>query len=132
MTATSTTTLAFADNDALLAVRFLLELTSLACFGIWAWRRTPAPWRWILVIALPVAVGLAWGTFTVPDDPSRGDPGSVDTPGPLRLLLELAVFFGAVAALHGAGLRRAARWLLVVMVAYQLLAYDRIGWLLSH
>jgi hypothetical protein len=37
-----------------------------------------------------------------------------------------------VAALHFAGLRRAARWLLAVMVAYQILAYDRVGWLLSH
>ncbi|MFD8828320.1 YrdB family protein [Streptomyces sp. NPDC059605] len=127
-----TITLALANNNAVLAVRFLLELASLACFGIWAWRRTPAPWRWLLAIALPVAVGWAWGTFTVPDDPSRGDPGSVDTPGPLRLLLELAVFFGAVAALHFAGLRRAARRLLVIMVAYQILAYDRIGWLLGH
>lgn len=126
------TTSALANNDAMLAVRFLLELVSLACFGIWAWRRTPTPWRWLLVIALPVAVGWAWGTFTVPDDPSRGETGSVDTPGPLRLLLELAVFFGAVAALYVADLRRAAVWLLVIMVAYQILAYDRIGWLFSH
>jgi hypothetical protein len=124
--------LALAGNGALLAVRFLLEVASVVCAGVWAWRRTPAPWRWVLVIALPVAVGWAWGTFTVPDDPSRGEDGDVRTPGPLRLLLELAVFFGAVGALHLAGLRRAARWLLVVVVAYQILAYDRIGWLLSH
>jgi hypothetical protein len=121
-----------ADSGPLLAVRFLLEVASLVCVGIWAWRRTPAPWRWLLVVALPAVVGWAWGTFTVPDDPSRGENGDVSTPGPLRLLLELAVFLGAVGALHLAGLRRAARWLLVVVVAYQVLAYDRIGWLLGH
>jgi hypothetical protein len=122
----------FADSDALLAVRFLLEVTSLVCLGIWAWRRTPDPWRRLLVVALPVAVGWAWGTFAVPNDPSRGGDGDVSTPGPLRLLLELAVFLGAVGALHLAGLRRAARRLLVVVVAYQILAYDRVGWLLGH
>ncbi|MER7174426.1 YrdB family protein [Streptomyces mesophilus] len=124
--------LALANNDAMYAVRFLLELLSLFCFGVWAWRKVPSPWRWLAVVALPVAVGWAWGTFAVPDDPSRSGESDVHTPGPLRLLLELAVFFGAVAALYLADLRRAGRWLLAVMIAYQVLAYDRIGWLLTH
>ncbi|SDL00586.1 YrdB family protein [Streptomyces indicus] len=124
-------TLALANNDVMLAIRFLLEVVSLLCLAIWSWRKVPTPWRWLVVVALPVAAGWAWGSFTVPDDPSKGET-DIRTPGPLRLLLELAVFFGAVAALHHAELRRAARWLLAVMVAYQVLAYDRIGWLLSH
>ena len=124
-------TVAFANNDAMLAVRFLLELVSLLCLAVWSWRKVPSPWHWLVVVVLPVAVGWAWGAFTVPDDPSKGET-DIHTPGPLRLVLELAVFFGAVAALHLAGLRRAARWLLVIMVGYQVLAYDRIGWLLSH
>ncbi|WP_372346865.1 YrdB family protein [Streptomyces sp. KL116D] len=128
----SHTTLALANNDVVLAIRFLLEMTSLVCFGIWAWRTVPSPWRWLAVVLVPVAVGWMWGTFAVPDDPSRSGESDVHTPGPLRLLLELAVFFGAVAALYFADLRRAARWLLAIMVIYQVLAYDRIGWLLSH
>ncbi|MGY0021240.1 YrdB family protein [Streptomyces sp. YJ-C3] len=124
-------TLAFANNDAMLAIRFLLELVSLLCLAVWSWRKVPSPWRWLMVVALPVAVGWAWGSFTVPDDPSKGE-SDIHTPGPLRLLLELAVFFGAVAALYLADLRRAARWLLAIMVGYQVLAFDRIGWLLSH
>ncbi|WP_329340961.1 DUF2568 domain-containing protein [Streptomyces sp. NBC_01352] len=79
-----------------------------------------------------MAVGWAWGSFAVPDDPSRSGESDIHTPGPVRLLLELTVFFGAVAALNFAGLPRAARRLLVIMVGYQVLAYDRIGWLLSH
>ncbi|WP_428957384.1 YrdB family protein [Streptomyces sp. cg35] len=124
-------TLAFANNDAMLAIRFLLELVSLLCLAVWSWRKVPSPWRWLMAVALPVAVGWAWGSFTVPDDPSKGE-SDIHTPGPLRLLLELAVFFGAVAALYLADLRRAARWLLAIMVGYQVLAFDRIGWLLSH
>ncbi|MDT0548269.1 MULTISPECIES: YrdB family protein [Streptomyces] len=125
-------TLALANNDGMLAVRFLLELASLACVTLWAWRAVPPPWRWLAAVALLVALGWAWGTFTVPDDPSRSGESDIHTPGPARLLLELAIFFGAVAALHCAGLQRAARWLLAVMVLYQILAYDRITWLLSH
>jgi hypothetical protein len=125
-------TLALANNNAMLAIRFLLELVSLLCLAVWAWRKVPSPWRWLLVVALPVAVGWAWGSFAVPDDPSRSGESDIHTPGPVRLLLELTVFFGAVAALNFAGLRRAARQLLVIMVGYQVLAYDRIGWLLSH
>ncbi|MEU5322088.1 YrdB family protein [Streptomyces sp. NPDC021056] len=125
-------TLALANNGAMLAIRFLLELVSLLCLAIWSWRKAPSPWRWLLVVALPVAVGWAWGSFAVPDDPSRSGESDIHTPGPVRLLLELTVFFGAVAALNFSGLRRAARWLLVIMVGYQVLAYDRIGWLLSH
>ncbi|MEU3529359.1 YrdB family protein [Streptomyces sp. NPDC038707] len=128
----SHTTLALANNAVVLGIRFLLEVTSLVCFGIWAWRKVPSPWRWLAVVVVPVAVGWMWGTFTVPDDPSRSGESDVHTPGPLRLLLELGVFFGAVAALYFADLRRAARWLLAIMVIYQVLAYDRIGWLLSH
>ncbi|MEV0931890.1 DUF2568 domain-containing protein [Streptomyces phaeochromogenes] len=97
-----------------------------------SWRKVPSPWRWLPAVALPVAVGWAWGSFAVPDDPSRSGESDIHTPGPVRLLLELTVFFGAVAALNFAGLRRAARRLLVIMVGYQVLAHDRIGWLLSH
>ena len=76
--------------------------------------------------------GLGVGSFAVPDDPPRSGESDIHTPGPVRLLLELTVFFGAVAALNFAGLRRAARQLLVIMVGYQVLAYGRIGCLLSH
>ncbi|MGW3652206.1 DUF2568 domain-containing protein [Streptomyces sp. NPDC000878] len=53
-----------------------------------------------------MAVGWAWGSFAVPDAPSRSGESDIHTPGPVRLLLELTVFFGAVAALNFAGLRR--------------------------
>ncbi|MEU9962393.1 DUF2568 domain-containing protein [Streptomyces sp. NPDC050982] len=95
-----------------------------------SWRKVPSPWRRLPAVALPVAAGWAWGSFAVPDDPSRSGESDIHTPGPVRLLLELTVFFGAVAALNFAGLRRAARRLLVIMVGYQVLAYDRIGWLI--
>ncbi|MBD0843828.1 YrdB family protein [Streptomyces sp. TRM68416] len=82
-------------------------------------------------MALPRCRGLRVGFLHRAGRPSKGE-SDVRTPGPLRPLLELAVFFGAVAAFYLADLCRAARWLLVIMVGYQVLAYDRIGRLLTH
>lgn len=125
------TTIALAYNPAMLLIRFLFELFALGCLGLWAWRRTPSPWHWLTVVALPVLVGWAWGALAVSGDESRSGETDFETPGPLRLLLELAVFFGAVAALHQLEIRRVARWFLVALVVYHLLAYDRVWWLLT-
>ncbi|MFG3255724.1 YrdB family protein [Streptomyces sp. NPDC048172] len=126
--------LALANNPVLLGIRFLLELFALGCFALWGWRKTPGPWpaRLLAAIALPVAVGWAWGSFAVSGDESRSGETDYETPGPLRLLLELAVLFGAVATLYHMQIRRVAKWSLIVMIAYQIAAYDRIAWLLSH
>ncbi|MEN8652485.1 YrdB family protein [Streptomyces sp. 21So2-11] len=131
MNPTELNTLALAYNPAMLALRFLFELAALGCFALWAWRKTPSPWRWITVVALPVAIGWAWGTFAVSGDESRSGETEVETPGPLRLLLELAVFFGAVWALYDLGIRKTAKWALIVLVVFHILSYDRIWWLLT-
>ncbi|GGY05670.1 YrdB family protein [Streptomyces hiroshimensis] len=126
-------TLALAYNPAMLGLRFVLELFALGCFALWAWRKTPSKvWRWVAAVALPVLIGWAWGSFAVSGDESRSGETDFETPGPLRLLLELAVLFGAVAALHHLKLRRTATWALVVLVAFHFASYDRIWWLLKH
>ncbi|MGD6742208.1 DUF2568 domain-containing protein [Streptomyces sp. BH106] len=115
-----------------LAVRFVLELLALVCFGIWAWGLTSGALRFVLVAAVPALVAVLWGVFATPDDASRSGDTVVATPGPLRLLLELAVFFGGAAALYAAGSRAAAITLAGVLVVYHLLAWDRVVWLLRH
>ncbi|MFF3493104.1 YrdB family protein [Streptomyces sp. NPDC002795] len=125
------TIIALAYHPAMLLIRFLFELFALCCLGLWAWRRTPSPWRLVTVIALPVFAGWAWGAFAVSGDASRSGETDFETPGPLRLFLELAVFFGAFAALHQLRFRQVARWFLAALVVYHLLAYDRVWWLLT-
>ncbi|MFE6286234.1 YrdB family protein [Streptomyces sp. NPDC057877] len=116
----------------LLGVRFLLELTALVCFGIWAWRETPSGLQYVAVIAVPLLVAALWGVFATPGDESRSGRTVVATPGPLRLLLELAVFFGGAAALYAAGARTVALVFAAVLTAYHLLAWDRVVWLLGN
>ncbi|MGW5455519.1 YrdB family protein [Nocardia sp. NPDC003979] len=118
-------------NPALLAVRFLLELIAITSFGVFGWRAFDSPWRYLLVVVLPVAAAVLWGTLAVPDDPSRSGDAPVPVPGPVRLGVELAVLFGGAAALWAASLPRLALISAAVLVGYHLLAYDRVLWLLT-
>ncbi|GAA1640436.1 YrdB family protein [Nocardia ninae] len=118
-------------NPAMLAIRFLLELVAISSFGIYGWRAFDSPWKFLLVVLLPLAAAALWGTFAVPGDPSRSGEAPVSVPGAVRLAIELVVFFGGAAALWAAGL---PRWALIfggVLVVYQVLAYDRVTWLVK-
>ncbi|MDO0937021.1 YrdB family protein [Streptomyces sp. DG2A-72] len=115
-----------------LGVRFVLELVALACFGLWAWVTASASLRYVSVVAVPLVVAVLWGVFATPDDASRSGGAVIATPGPLRFLLELAVFFGGAAALYAAGFRALAVVLAGVLSVYHLLSWDRVLWLLRH
>jgi hypothetical protein len=115
-----------------LGVRFVLELVALACFGVWAWALVPGSLRYVCVVAVPLIVAVLWGVFATPDDASRSGGTVIATPGPLRFLLELAVFFGGAAALYAAGSRTLAVMLAGALVVYHLLSWDRVLWLVRH
>ncbi|MFB7719186.1 YrdB family protein [Nocardia sp. NPDC056100] len=119
-------------NPFMLGVRFLLELAAIVSFGVLGWREFDAPWRYLLVVVLPLIVAVVWGTFAVPGDPSRNGEATVAVPGAVRLVVEVAVLGGGAVALWAAGLTVTALISAIVLVAYQALAYDRVGWLLSH
>jgi hypothetical protein len=116
----------------MLAVRFLLELTALGSFGYWAFTVTPGRWRFVAMIVAPMAVAALWGIFAVPGDPSRSGSTVVATPGALRLLLELVVFFGGAALLYAAGARTPATIFAAVLLVYHAASYGRFVWLLQH
>jgi hypothetical protein len=124
--------MALAYNPLFLGLRFLLEVFALVCYAVWGWRRVPGPLRVVAAIAVPVAMAMLWGNFATAGDEARSGETAFDTPGPLRLLLELAVLGGAWAALRDIGARQVARYYLIVLVVYHIFAYDRVWWLLSH
>ncbi|WP_278262609.1 YrdB family protein [Nocardia sp. AG03] len=118
-------------NPVLLFVRFALELIAIASFGVYGWLAFESPWRYLLVVVLPIAAATLWGVFALPDDPSRGGGAPVPVSGPVRLLVEFVVLFGGAGALWAAGLPGLALALASVLVGYHLLAYDRVRWLLT-
>lgn len=81
-----------AANDGL---RFFLELSALAAVAYWGWSEHGGVWRWVLVVAAPLAIALVWGQWVAPKARVRvGDPW--------KLLLEVLVFGSAAVALAAA------------------------------
>jgi hypothetical protein len=115
-----------------LMLRFLLELCVLAVAGYWGWTVSQDATRFIFVWLVPLALAIAWGTFAVPDDPSRSGHAPIPIPGVLRLVLELANFAFAVWALYFLGRPVLGLILGIVAVAHYILSYDRITWLVRQ
>lgn len=72
-----------------------------------------------------------WGTFGLPDDPSRGGSPPVTVPGVVRLLLELAFFASGIAAFWLIGQETLAVAFGGLVLIHHVLSWDRISWLLD-
>ncbi len=115
-----------------LAIRFLLELSALLTMGVWGWRQSEGWFRFVLAPGIPIIVAVVWGTFAVPNDPSRSGAAPIAVPGILRLAIELAVFALAIWALADLGYTSPS-WILGIMVAiHYITSYDRILWLITQ
>jgi hypothetical protein len=79
-------------NDGL---RFFLELSALAAVSYWGWSEHDGLWRWVLVVAAPLAIAVVWGQWVAPKARRR-------VRDPWKLLIELLVFGAGVAALFDA------------------------------
>jgi len=112
-----------------LMLRFLLELCVLAVAGYWGWKVSEGSLRFVLVWLVPAALAVIWGTFAVPDDPSRSGHAPIPVPGIVRLVVELVVFAFAVWALYSLGHPVPGVILGALVVAHYSLSYDRIAWL---
>lgn len=114
-----------------LALRFLLEMAASLAIGYWGWHRASGVLRYLPALALPLAAAAVWGTFRVPGDASASGDAPVPVPGPVRLVLELALFGFAVWGLlsEGAGVPGAILGVLVLL--HYLVSHDRVRWLLG-
>jgi len=115
-----------------LAVRFLLELTALTATGIWGWKQSDGWIRFILAFGIPVIVAAIWGTFAVPNDPSRSGKAPVAVPGIIRLVIELAIFTLAIWTLQDVGVIILSWILCIIVVVHYIMSYDRIMWLIKN
>ncbi len=115
-----------------LTVRFLLEIATLVALGYWGWHHGQGMLRLILAIGIPLIAAVLWGTFAVPDDPSRSGNAPIPVPGVVRLVLELAFFGLGVWALYSSGLIGLSLVLGGVTIVHYLVSYDRILWLIQQ
>lgn len=115
-----------------LMIRFILELLALVSVGFWAWKSFDSPLHYILGIGLPILMTIIWGTFAVPDDPSRSGKAPIPVSGLVRLLLEFMFFALAVWALYDLKQDKLSFILGGIVIIHYLISYDRISWLLSQ
>ena len=115
-----------------LALRFLLELAALGSYSLWGWQQMEGLAGYLLAIGLPLLGAVLWGTFAVPNDPSRSGKAPVPVPGWLRLALELLIFGLAIFCLFDVGYANIAGLFGFTVLAHYLASYDRIGWLLRQ
>ncbi len=115
-----------------LALRFILELAAIITFGAWGYSLAEGGLRFFLALLFPVLFTLLWGVFAVQGDPSRSGKTVVQTPGPLRLVIELALFAAAAWMLFQLGYSIPAWIFSAAVLVHYLSSYDRIAWLLKQ
>lgn len=104
-------------QNANLALRFILELCALAALGYWGFRTGDGTaGKLALGIGAPLVAAVIWGTLVAPKAP-------VSVPGPIHVLLQVAVFGVAALALTAAGRPALALVFAVVAVINGVLMY---------
>lgn len=120
------------SNPINLALRFLLEVASLIVMGIWGWNQTEEWIRYLLALAIPIIAAIVWGTFAVPNDPSRSGNAPVPVHGVIRLVIELTFFVIAVLFLHLMGTTKLGIIMGAIVFIHYIISYDRVVWLLKR
>lgn len=114
------------------ALRFLLELTAIFCFGLWGYHRSDSGLRFLFALLLPIVFALLWGIFAVRDDPSRSGKTVVSTSGWIRLLLELGLFSAATLMLLDLKYTIAGEIFGALVLFHYAISHRRIAWLLKQ
>jgi hypothetical protein len=114
------------------AARFILELVAMAAFATWGYHQSESGLRILLAILLPLGFAALWGVFAVRDDPSRSGKTVVQTPGVVRLFLELALFGTAAWMWLDQGYSLLAIVFGSLALVHYALSWDRVAWLLKQ
>lgn len=121
-----------ASNPVNLILRFILELAALFALGYWGWTQHVGIWRYVWGMGLILVTAVIWGTFAVPDDPSRSGKAPVPVPGVIRLVIELAFFAAGTWAFFASDQPIWGFALAILTLIHYVLSYDRITWLLER
>ncbi|MEM5567127.1 YrdB family protein [Psychroserpens sp. AS72] len=119
------------SHPANLFLRFILEIIALISIGIWGWKQTDNWYRFILAIGIPILLAIIWGTFAVPNDPSRSGSAPIVTNGLIRLVIEVSFFTFAIWTLKDLGWTKSSLIMIIVVIFHYIVSYDRVLWLIS-
>ena len=120
------------SNPFNLAVRFILEMAGMVALGWWGWNQSEGILRFLLALGIPFLAAMLWGTFAVPDDPSRSGEARVPVPGIVRLMLELTFFGLATWSLFATGLTTLGWVYGIAVLIHYVISYDRVMWLVRQ
>jgi hypothetical protein len=120
------------SNPINLAIRFALEMVGLVALGWMGWHYGKGIYRYALAIGLPLLAAVLWGTFAVPNDPSRSGDAIIQVSGPIRLLLELVFFASATGSLFATGLTTWGWAYGAAVLVHYVVSYDRVLWLIQQ
>jgi len=115
-------------NDVL---RFILELWALVVFGYWGLNQNFGLLNYVFMLILPILAAVAWGTFAVPNDPSRSGGAPVPVPGAIRLLLEFLILGSAFWIMYSIISIYLGLVFGILVIIHYILAHKRIKWLLG-
>lgn len=118
-------------NPVNLLLRFLLELMALMVTAMWGYNLSDSWSRILWAILFPLLFAAIWGIYAVKEDPSRSGKTVVPTPGPIRLVLELALFGVATWMLIDLGYTLTGTIFGGVVLIHYLISLDRIVWLMK-
>ncbi|MGY1604334.1 DUF2568 domain-containing protein [Geodermatophilus sp. SYSU D00815] len=93
-----------------LALRLAVEVAALVALGMWGWHRGRHGWsRLGLTVGAPAAAAVVWALLAAPGS-------TVEVPGPVQAVVQVAVLGAATAALAATGRRRPAAVLAAIAV----------------
>jgi hypothetical protein len=115
-------------NDLL---RFILELWAIVVYGYWGLNQSFGVLNYVLMIGAPIVMAVIWGTFAVPNDPSRSGGAPVPVPGAVRLILELLILGVAFWIMFSGELFYLGLIYGVLVIMHYIIARRRIKWLLK-
>ena len=115
-----------------LLFRFVLEILVLVTVAVWCWNAWEGWIGFVSAFAIPFALALIWGGFTVPDDPSRSGTAPIPISGSVRLLIELSIFSFALWCLYDLGRLRLCLIFGLMILGHYLFSLDRMRWLIKN
>ncbi|MDF1573987.1 MAG: DUF2568 domain-containing protein [Bacteroidales bacterium] len=113
-------------------VRLQAEAVALATFAFWGYHQSDTNLRIFLAVLLPLLFAILWGVFAVRGDPSRSGKTVVQTPGIVRLLLELGLFGAAIWMMLDLDHSLIALVFGLAVAIHYFISFDRIAWLLKQ